>query len=669
MKNILLVTKSEEAFLLVKKQLEDLFSGLIQVFGELDGGSFQGKVDLVVATFKHERLIEFPKERIVLAKRTIHVSCMEKLMQIPSSTSCYVASNTYDASVESIEMLKGFGIQLNMIPYPEADTDINEEISTVITHDLSLINPTRFSNVIGVGIRPLDFSTIVEIAVFLKLPISTHSVYKASNMDEIIRLNMSLSESVQQLKNINLQVEAIVNASQDGIVTLNSEKKIIQMNKAILGFLHKSAGSSELLGRDFSDVFPSFDQIQNRDHYLYSLNETRFVVQQLPITLANGEIGTLIVFREINQLQQREQEVRRKIHAPGFVSRYQFSHLIGSSPIIKETIEKASRLGQFEQPILILGENGTGKEIFAHSIHHVSKRRDQPFVPINFAGLPESLAESELFGYEDGAFTGAKKGGKPGFFELAHNGTIFLDEIGDASPSIQATLLRVIQEKQILRVGGTQLIPINVRIIAATNKNLLKLVENGHFREDLYYRLNVLPLHLPPLRERKEDILPLVEYFLRKQFSTPVFLEEKVVEHFRSYDWPGNIRELENTVYYLSAVIKDQTVGIEDLPTKFLKKKQEFRSSIVEELEKEGSLQEFYWLLSYLYLAKQHNWNTGRLSMEAYFIKEKKTRFSAQQIKSRMLILKKYQLVEIGLTRQGSWITNLGIETMNSIKC
>jgi sigma-54 dependent transcriptional regulator, acetoin dehydrogenase operon transcriptional activator AcoR len=604
-----------------------------------------------------------------LAKRTIHVSCMEKLMQIPSSTSCYVASNTYDASVESIEMLKGFGIQLNMIPYPEGGTDLNKDISTVITHDLSLINPTRFSNVIEVGFRPLDFSTIVEIAVFLKLPISTHSVYKASNMDEIIRLNMSLSQSVQQLKNINLQVEAIVNASQDGIVTLNSEKKIIQMNKAILAFLNKRAGSTELLGRDFSDVFPSFDQIQNRDHYLYSLNETRFVVQQLPITLANGEIGTLIVFREINQLQQREQEVRRKIHAPGFISRYQFSHLIGSSPLIKETIEKATRLGQFEQPILISGENGTGKEIFAHSIHHVSKRRDQPFVPINFAGLPESLAESELFGYEDGAFTGAKKGGKPGFFELAHNGTIFLDEIGDASPSIQATLLRVIQEKQILRVGGTQLIPINVRIIAATNKNLLKLVENGHFREDLYYRLNVLPLHLPPLRERKEDILPLVEYFLRKQFSTPVFLEEKVIEHFRSYDWPGNIRELENSVYYLSAVIKGQTIGIEDLPTKFLKIKPESDFSIVEKLEKEGSLQEFYWLLSYLYLAKQHHWNTGRLSMESYFINEKKIRFSAQQIKSRMLILKKYQLVEIGSTRQGSWITNLGIEAMNSIKC
>jgi sigma-54 dependent transcriptional regulator, acetoin dehydrogenase operon transcriptional activator AcoR len=667
LKRILLVTKSREAFLLVKKQLEDLFSGLIQVFGEFDG-SFQGKVDLVVATFKHEKLIEFPENRIVLAKRTIHVSCMETLLQIPSSTSCYVASNTYDASVESIDMLKGFGLQLNMIPYPEAEAQINKDISTVITHDLSLINPTRFSNVIEVGFRPLDFSTIVEIAVFLGLPISTHSVYKASNMDEIIRLNMNLSYSVQQLKNINLQVEAIVNASQDGMMTLNSEKKIIQMNKAILGFLHKQAESTELLGRDFSNVFPSFEQIQNRDHYLYSLNETRFVVQQLPITLANGEIGTLIVFREINQLQQREQEVRRKIHAPGFVSRYQFSHLIGSSPIIKETIGKATRLGQFEQPILILGENGTGKEIFAHSIHHVSKRKDQPFVPINFAGLPESLAESELFGYEHGAFTGAKKGGKPGFFELAHNGTIFLDEIGDASPSIQATLLRVIQEKQIVRVGGTQLIPINVRIIAATNKNLLKLVENGRFREDLYYRLNVLPLHLPPLRERKEDILPLVEYFLRKQFSTSVVLEDEVVEHFRSYDWPGNIRELENSVYYLSAVMKDQTIGLEDLPSNFFKKKQESHTSIVEKLEKEGSLQEFYWLLSYLYLAKQHHWNTGRLSMEAYFIKEKKTRFSAQQIKSRMLILKKYQLVEIGLTRQGSWITNLGIETMNAIR-
>ncbi|MFD2445020.1 sigma-54 interaction domain-containing protein [Bacillus sp. CGMCC 1.16607] len=623
---------------------------------------------MFIATYKHEELNELALEKTIFAKRTINVSIMEKLLQISSHTFCYVASNTYEASIESIEMLKGFGIQLKMIPYPRCKDELNDEISTVITHDLHLVDTSRFSTIIDIGFRPLDFSSIIEVAFRLQLPISTIGVYKATNMDEIVRLNFSLSQSNQQLKNINQQIEAIVNASQDGMVTVNSKNIIIQMNTAILDYLKTNSKGSEFVGKYFTDLFSSFDSFQNKVHYLYNLNGYQLLVQQLPIPLADGELGTLFVFREINQLQQREQEVRRKIHAPGFVSRYQFSHLIGSSATLNETIEKALKLGQFEQPILILGENGTGKEIFAHSLHRVSKRRDQPFVPINFAGLPESLAESELFGYEDGAFTGAKKGGKPGFFELAHNGVIFLDEIGDASPSIQASLLRVLQEKQILRVGGTQLIPVDVRIIAATNKDLLKLVEKGAFREDLYYRLNVLPLQLPALRERKDDILPLVDFFFSKQFSKSIILDDKVKEVLLSYSWPGNIRELENTVYYLSAIIKNDRVQTTDLPAKFFNQIQEKDYSIDEQLEKEGSLTEFFWILSYLYLAKQNNWNTGRTKMEAYFKEETSTYLSAQQIKSRMLILKKYHLIEIGTTRQGSWITKLGIQAINTMR-
>ncbi|MBS4174106.1 sigma 54-interacting transcriptional regulator [Bacillus sp. FJAT-49736] len=623
--------------------------------------------DFVIATYKHETFEDIPSKKKLLAKRTINTDVIEKLLQLPADSYCYIANNTYEATLESLEMLQGFGIRLKMLPYPKDEVDIDQNITTVVTHDVKLINAKRFKNIIEIGMRPLDFSAIIDMAVHLQLPINTHRVYKATNMDEIVRLNINLSQSINQIRNVYQQVDAIINATQEGIVTINSHNIIIQVNKALLGFLKKESNPSSIVGKNFSDIFPSLDIYHNKEPLFFNINQFRLIVQPISITLLDGEQGMIIVFREIKNIQQTEMAIRKKIHTPGFVSKYQFTDLIGHSHLLKETIEKAKKLGQFDQPVLISGENGTGKEIFAHSLHHVSNRRNQPFVPINFAGLPESLAESELFGYEDGAFTGAKKGGKPGFFELAHNGTIFLDEIGDAPPSIQASLLRVLQEKQILRVGGTQLIPVNVRIIAATNKDLFKLVEEGRFREDLYYRLNVLPLQIPPLRERKEDILPLVEYFFSKQTPKAIFLSKEVKEYLLSYSWPGNIRELENTVYYLSAIIRDDTVEVHDLPNKFLNPMQKGQDSIVTHLESEGSLSEFKWILSYLQFAKENNLKTGRNAIEEYFKNEQIPSLSAQQIKSRMSILKKYHLVEIGTTRQGSWITSLGLETLNAL--
>lgn len=205
-----------------------------------------------------------------------------------------------------------------------------------------------------------------------------------------------------------------------------------------------------------------------------------------------------------------------------------------------------------------MGETGTGKELFAQAIHNASRRQGQPFVAINCAAVPENLLESELFGYEEGAFTGARKKGKPGLFELAHGGTIFLDEIGDIAQAIQIKLLRVLQQKEIMRVGGQHTIPIDVRVIAATNRNLLAAVQEGTFRADLYYRLNVLPLYLPPLRERKEDIPVLLRDMLFKANRTlaryaPVIARE-ILTHLPAYSWPGNVRELQNIAERIMAL-------------------------------------------------------------------------------------------------------------------
>lgn len=243
--------------------------------------------------------------------------------------------------------------------------------------------------------------------------------------------------------------------------------------------------------------------------------------------------------------------------------------LIGKSPSFVEALNLLKKTASSENTILLYGESGTGKELFAKAIHFLSPRRDRPFIAINCAAIPENLLESELFGYEEGSFTGAKKGGKPGKFELANGGTLFLDEIGDMPLALQAKLLRVLQDKRVERIGGTRPIPVDIRFIAATHRNLEELVQRELFRQDLYFRLNVIPIKLPALRERREDIELLLNYYLRKHsvlHDRPfkVFAPE-VIEFFKNYSWPGNIRELENVVAYAVSVCSEDVIELKDL--------------------------------------------------------------------------------------------------------
>jgi transcriptional regulator with PAS, ATPase and Fis domain len=236
---------------------------------------------------------------------------------------------------------------------------------------------------------------------------------------------------------------------------------------------------------------------------------------------------------------------------------------------MKECIEKALQYAYTDSTILIIGESGTGKEMFAQSIHNASSRNNQPFVAINCAALSQNLIESELFGYEEGAFTGAKVGGKPGYFELAHNGTLFLDELGLLPLNVQVQLLRVIQERQVLRIGGTKLIPINIRIIAATNSNLLSAVEKGTFRHDLYYRINVLNISIPPLRQRIDDIPLLVQHYLtlyNAQYNKSIkSFSDNFIKSFQKHDWKGNVRELMNYLMRIVILSESECLTEEDI--------------------------------------------------------------------------------------------------------
>jgi DNA-binding NtrC family response regulator len=283
----------------------------------------------------------------------------------------------------------------------------------------------------------------------------------------------------------------------------------------------------------------------------------------------NSDELLLTIKRAISMRELKEENVmlRKQLKRE-----YSFNGLIGISPTMQRVYEMIEKVADTDCTILITGESGTGKEVIAKTIHYNSSRSQKPFIPLNCAAIPTSLLESELFGYEKGAFTGAINT-RIGRFELANNGTLFLDEIGDLDPSLQAKLLRVIQEKEFERVGGIKTIKVDTRIIAATNRNLEELVRQERFREDLYYRLNVVQLHLPPLRERREDIPLLLDHFVN-EFSTkmkrePLRFSEEVMECFLSYNWPGNVRELKNLLEGLMVLAKDRVIKLEDLPERF----------------------------------------------------------------------------------------------------
>ncbi|MEH7483822.1 sigma 54-interacting transcriptional regulator, partial [Neobacillus drentensis] len=404
-------------------------------------------------------------------------------------------------------------------------------------------------------------------------------------------------------------------------------------------------------------------------NHVISFNDRKLIINNSSIVVKQKNIGEVTAFQDVTRIQALEQDIRKKIQKKGFSSKYSINDIIGQSPRIRDILHVMNKIAKTDRTVLILGENGTGKELFAHSVHQLSTRNNGPFIPVNFAGLPESLAESELFGYEEGTFTGAVRGGKQGLFELAHNGTIFLDEIGDASKNLQTLLLRVLQEKQVMRVGGRSIIPVNVRVIAATNKDLKKLVEEGCFREDLYYRLFVLPLRVPSLRERKEDIPELLTHFIKEFCQTKPIISEEVMDGLVNYDWPGNVRELGSVVQYMITVMENNIVTLHDLPEQFNRVEQpvvEVDQHILK-LSKEGDLVDFHTILSCLLEAKQDRKSMGRGKIVSYAI-EKGVLLSDQQVRRRMETLRNLGFIQSGTKGQGSRISQMGMNTLNVIQ-
>jgi propionate catabolism operon transcriptional regulator len=279
--------------------------------------------------------------------------------------------------------------------------------------------------------------------------------------------------------------------------------------------------------------------------------------------------GVLVSLRDAVRVEALEQQVRSNLHSLGHVAKKRLSDIIGSSEMLRRTVATAQAFAAVDATVLILGESGTGKEVYAQAIHNASARRNGPYVALNCAALPEALLESELFGYVGGAFTGATKEGKPGLFEMAHRGTLLLDEISELSPRLQGKLLRVLQERQVRRVGGERVIPIDVRVLAASNRDLVGMVRKGEFREDLFFRLDVLRINIPPLRERPEDVEALFPHFVcrfsRELKLPPVELSADAIRYLSEYTWPGNVREVQNVVQRCLAMYAGQTLTPEKI--------------------------------------------------------------------------------------------------------
>ncbi|MGE5632986.1 MAG: sigma 54-interacting transcriptional regulator [Caulobacteraceae bacterium] len=366
---------------------------------------------------------------------------------------------------------------------------------------------------------------------------------------------------------------AVIDNTSDGVIATDKDNRINVFNvnaEKILG-ISKEA----VIGRTMLDAIGdnALTRIalsnQAKVDSIHSVGNAELAINHVPIVVGSENMGSIITFQDITKIQSLEKKIRIRLSEKGFIARYTFDNIIFKSPVMRRCIERARTYGNYDSSVLISGPSGVGKELLAQSIHNVSRRATGPFVPINCAALPSALIESELFGYEEGAFTGAKKGGKAGLFELAHGGTIFLDEISELPLDLQGRLLRVIQEKEVMRIGDDRVIPVDVRVICTSNRDLSDQVRNGKFRRDLLYRINILTLKVPPLDERREDITALAEFFVKiygqKYGRLPMSLSEEVLTYLKNFHYEGNVRELQGMMERAVITCESGEILVEDI--------------------------------------------------------------------------------------------------------
>lgn len=492
--------------------------------------------------------------KVVVMKRNIKQQYLQPVIDLPAGTSVLVVNDSRESILQTMYMIYELGVShIKLIPFEPliSQSDGYESIDTAIVTEMSEhLVPPYIKNVLNIHNRDISFETFSKVISVLGLNNAhIHAALLRKIRDELDTgadyINSFLSNFLK-----DSMLDNVINEPSRLIVLLDKKNKVHFINDA----------AYSIFGIECGETFPEKDMLPSRlcgqlsfKDELIKFRDINYMAEKTDISLMGESVGSCLILQNENDLREKEDSMNRMLRQTGFYARYTFSDIIHRSAPMRTCIDMAKKAALSDYTILIRGESGTGKELLAQSIHNHSARKKYPFVAVNCAAIPENLLESELFGYEEGSFTGASKGGKPGLFEHARRGTIFLDEIGDISPNLQTRLLRVIQEKQIMRVGSGKIVDIDARIIAATNADLEKKVANGDFREDLFFRLNVIPLSIAPLRQRRDDILPLLKVFLGRQFG---MLSPSDRNMLMNYGWPGNVRELENAAQYFRTMVQ-----------------------------------------------------------------------------------------------------------------
>ncbi|WP_371373089.1 sigma 54-interacting transcriptional regulator [Sporomusa aerivorans] len=463
--------------------------------------------------------------------------------------------------------------KLAMLAFRNMTHDI-ESLSDILGIKLTIL-PLKNMNDITTRNEEIDISTVDVVAG------GRRSVLLASRKGIKTLLiksgDFSIKSALLEAKKIVLarkiekeqaqEFKALVDFSSDGIISVSQDRIIKVFNPTAEKLLNLAA--KETLGQNvdtilnFLDLNPCLQNGQELIGQTIQVNNNWLSFNIAPIVVDRLITGAIITIQDITRVQEIETKIRNDVLARKFIAKYQFKDIIGNSPELVESKRIAQEIASIDATVLIYGESGTGKELFAQSIHNKSQRKNRPFVAINCAALPSNLLESELFGYVEGAFTGANKKGKQGLFEMAHRGTIFLDEISEMDKYGQNRLLRVLQEKQVMRLGDDKVIPVDVRIIAATNKDLIDLISEGQFRQDLFYRLKLLTLDLPPLRERDGDVKLLALHFVelfRKKYNKNLDFSPETYGFLDEHPWPGNVREFMYFIERLVIIAKEKTI-------------------------------------------------------------------------------------------------------------
>ncbi|MHA6253218.1 sigma-54 interaction domain-containing protein [Oceanobacillus sp. CAU 1775] len=610
------------------------------------------------------------QNNVIVINRTLLKSGYEKIKELPLDDKILVVNDDRDSTIESIALLYELGLRnANLIPVYPGVSDIPPIEYAITLGEMEYV-PDHVKTTIDVGKRVVDINTMVEILIHFDLLNSETEKILDDYSEIVMTRNHGLQGILQELIDTGNFLQETLSLVEDGVVTYDQNNIINIFNsKAEEIFNIKS---SNIIGKEISEFCNKVSineklLIEEKSDRLINVNNQSLIINSKNIGYKTRSYGGVLTFKVAKQVEDLENKLRSQLKSKGHIAKYTFDNIITKNKRMKEVISNAKKMAKSDLSILIIGESGTGKELFAHAIHDESPRSQFPFIAINCSSLPESLLESELFGYEEGAFTGARRGGKPGLFEQAHKGTIFLDEIGDISPTLQARLLRVIQEKEVLKIGGTKIIPVDVKIIAATNKNLLQQVKENKFREDLYYRLNVLQINIPPLRDRKDDI-PLLINSILKERGSKQHLSEDLLNVLTEHEWLGNIRELENTIEYYSLMNNWETLPENPL---FLKEGNNQKDSFTEEQQDHSltpieslDIDNNFLILRLLLKANNTGISAGRRSLVKMARREGIV-ISESNVRKAIDYLKASDMIDVKIGRAGSKVTSKGINAIH----